>query len=218
MFELIIERWVISINIVWILRNKELGVRNQEKHIINVNCGFTYLASIVLFFVMWEKKAIAYLNVNDHSILCMKLFPKLVEDVAAQKIMILNAPSFMDQHARRVQKFVCALLTAQNDNVLLIGSRTRDFVTGALGRNRARIESRQQITLPHEIYVCHSATRKPPDQLADAERVRELFDARDGVVELNGIHLRTYVSWLSIYVVYDIPLCLHWGKWEWPGI
>ena len=28
-------------------------------------------------------------------------------------------------------------LTAQNDNVLLIGSRTRDFVTGALGRNPA---------------------------------------------------------------------------------
>ena len=63
----------------------------------------------------------------------------------------------MDQHARRVQKFICAFSTAQNDNILLIGSRTRDLVTGALGRNRARTESRQQITLPHEIYVCHPA-------------------------------------------------------------
>ena len=93
----------------------------------------------------------------------------------------------MDQHVRRVQKFICAFLT--NDNVLSFGSRTRDFVTGALGRNRARIESRQQITLPHEIYVCHPATEEHPDQLADAERVRELLDARDGVVELNGISL-----------------------------
>ena len=73
----------------------------------------------------------------------------------------------MDQHARRVQKFIYTFLTAQNDNILLIGSRTRDFVTGALGRNRARIESRQQITLPHEIYVCHPSTDEPPDQLAD---------------------------------------------------
>ena len=45
------------------------------------------------------------------------------------------------------------------------------------------------ILLPHEIYVCHPATEEPPDQLADAERVRELLDARDGVVELNGISL-----------------------------
>ena len=103
--------------------------------------------------------------------------------------LILNTPSFKDQHARCVQKFICVFLTAQNDNVLLIGSRTRDFVTGALGRNRARIERRQQITLPHEIYVCHPATEEPPDQLADAEQVRELLDARDGVVELNGISL-----------------------------
>ena len=99
--------------------------------------------------------------------------------------LILNTSSFMDQHARRVQKFISAFLTAQNDNVSLIGSRTRDFRTGTLGRNQAQIKSRQQITLPHEIYVCHPATEEPPDQLADVERVQELLDACDGVVELN---------------------------------
>ena len=119
--------------------------------------------------VEWNKAVRRTLRISYHS-------HKLLH-------LILNTSSFMDQHARRVHKFVCAFLTAQNDNILLIGFRTRDFVTGALGRNRARIESRKHITLPHETCVCLPATDEHPD----AERVREPLDARDGVDELNGI-------------------------------
>ena len=64
-------------------------------------------------------------------------------------------------------KNMIVFLTAQNDNIVLIGFQTRDFVKGSL----ARIESSQQKTLPHEAYVCHPATDEPPDQLVDANRV-----------------------------------------------
>ena len=57
-----------------------------------------------------------------------------------------------------VCRYSSVLLTAQNDNILLIGVRTRDFVTGALGRNRARIESRQ---LSHYLVKHMSMIRLP---------------------------------------------------------
>ena len=37
---------------------------------------------------------------------------------------ILTTSSFMDRHARHVPKFICAFLTAQNGNNVLIGFRT----------------------------------------------------------------------------------------------
>ena len=81
------------------------------------------------------------------------------------------------------------ILSTQNDNIVLIGLPTRDFVTRGLGRSRAQIESRQCITLPHGTYVYNLTTNETLEQLTEAERVREPIDARDGVVELKNISL-----------------------------
>jgi len=99
----------------------------------------------------------------------------------------LHSKSFSDQHIKRVAKFLHCFLVSHNDHVSLIGGRTRDFCTGALGRNRARVEVILGHPLTREPRVIISLASENSDLSANAEWIRELIDARDGIRTVNNM-------------------------------
>ena len=104
--------------------------------------------------------------------------------------LLISGKSFATQHKMRMIKFLGSFCDSDNSHVAYIGERASRYAHGPLGRNHTRCIGGMRVDPPET------------DLLARSQAIKELIDARDGIVDLPGYtrdEIITSIEFLSTF-------------------